>query len=171
MEAMQFTTELNQLSGTLTEYAQRLTRNKEDANDLFQETAYKAYKYRDKWKPNSNLKAWLLTIMKNTFINDFRRRRRNPVSQSLDVALPAGAEQQTANRAIQDLQYKEVIGQIERLHEGLRIPFLMYYQGYRYHEIAEQEGLPLGTVKSRIFHARKQLKKQLEDLHSVRNMN
>lgn len=164
MNVIEFTNQFNKLKTPLYAFALNLTQDKEAANDLVQETAYKAYKYRKNYQPHTNLRAWLMTIMRNAFINDYRKRKRrqtlndftpnNYLLNSSNATVSNGGESSILNKEIQD--------QIEALDANLRIPFLMHTQGYKYEEIATELGLPLGTVKSRIFFARKRLQTALK---------
>ncbi|MFW5822827.1 MAG: sigma-70 family RNA polymerase sigma factor, partial [Tangfeifania sp.] len=146
-------------------YALSLTSDSEKANDLLQETMLKALTYRDKFKENTNFKAWIYTIMRNTFINDYRRnvKRKDTfdymsndihIAQSIDKVYPSPDSFYNS---------KEIMANIEALEDEYRVPFNMFLEGYKYKEIAEELELPLGTVKSRIFFTRKKLEKSLKD--------
>lgn len=160
MSNLEFNTQFTQLSSLLQAFAYNLTKNQEDAKDLYQETAYRAMTNRDKFRPGTNFKAWSFTIMKNIFINNYRKKvKANTIMDSTDnmFYLNSGA---TAidNGGDSNIMMKELTGMIDGLEESIRIPFLMHYQGFKYQEIADYFDLPLGTVKSRIFFARKELK-------------
>lgn len=148
------------MSAILNSFAYNLTKNTEDAKDLFQETAYRALTNRDKFRPGTNFKAWLFTIMKNIFINNYRKKTKaNTIMDSTDnlYYINSGSAM-ISNKAESNIMMKELTGMIEGLDDSIKIPFLMHYHGYKYQEIAGHLGLPLGTVKSRIFFARKELK-------------
>lgn len=160
MSQLEFNNRLDQMSSLLHSFAYNLTKNVEDAKDLFQETAYRALTNRDKFRPGTNFKAWLFTIMKNIFINNYRKKTKaNTIMDSTDnlFYLNSGASV-ISNQAESNIMMKELINMIEKLDETIKIPFLMHYQGFKYQEIADYLDLPLGTVKSRIFFARKELK-------------
>ncbi|SJZ33886.1 RNA polymerase sigma factor [Sediminibacterium ginsengisoli] len=143
-------------------FAITLTHDPEKASDLFQETLYRALVNREKYQAGTNIRAWLYTIMRNIFINDYRRReKQRSVLDSVSSGFASASESTTLNDGISTLQVKEIRAAIHRLPGIFRNPFLMYMDGYRYHEIAGMLCEPLGTVKSRIHFARKQLKDQL----------
>lgn len=157
---MEFNSELEKMSSLLQAFAYNLTKNSEDAKDLYQETAFRAITNRDKFRPGTNFKAWVFTIMKNIFINNYRKKvKSNTIMDSTDnlFYLNSGAVL-LSNDGDSNIMMKELTGMIDGLDESIRIPFLMHYQGYKYQEIADHFDLPLGTVKSRIFFARKELK-------------
>jgi RNA polymerase sigma-70 factor (ECF subfamily) len=117
----------------------------------------------DKFRPDTNLKAWLFTIMKNIFINNYRKKSKaNTIiddTENLFYINTGGAT--IHNEAESNMILSELSGMIESLDDSIRVPFMMHYQGFKYQEIADQLDLPLGTVKSRIFFARKELKEIL----------
>lgn len=158
-----FHRQLDNMSTLLHAFAFNLTKNTEDAKDLYQETAYRAMTNMDKFRPGTNFKAWLFTIMKNIFINNYRKKTKaNTIVDSTDnlYYLNSGANI-ISNRAESSMMMKELVQLVEKLDDGIRVPFLMHYQGYKYQEIADYLDLPLGTVKSRIFFARKELKEMI----------
>ncbi len=160
LSTTEFDQRFNQLSTLLHSFAYNLTKNVEDAKDLFQETAYRAMTNREKFRPGTNFKAWLFTIMKNIFINNYRKKTKaNTIMDSTDnmYYLNSGSIE-ISNKAESNIMMKELVYMIEELDDSVKIPFLMHYQGYKYQEIADHLELPLGTVKSRIFFARKELK-------------
>lgn len=158
-----FIDQFNKTSSLLNAFAYNLTRNTDDARDLFQETAYRAIKNYEKFKAGTNFKAWLMTIMKNIFINDYRKKvKRNTFQDSTDNDFFINSGKNSViNGAEGSMLSRELIGMIDSLQDGFKIPFMMHYKGYKYHEIADHMELPLGTVKSRIFFARKELKAML----------
>lgn len=163
MSQIEFFTEFNRLTTLLNSFAYNLTKNSEDAKDLYQETAFRAMTNRDKFRPGTNLKAWLFTIMKNIFINNYRKKMKaNTIMDNTDNLYYLNSGRQSIdNAADSNILIKELTGMIDELDDSTRIPFLMHYQGFKYQEIADHLGLPLGTVKSRIFFARKDLKTQI----------
>lgn len=168
MSQVEFNSQLDKMSSLLHAFAYNLTKNVEEAKDLFQETAYRAITNSDKFKPGTNFKAWLFTIMKNIFINNYRKKAKtNTIMDSTDnlYYLNSGSAA-IRNDAESDIMIDELTHMIERLDESIRLPFLMHFQGFKYQEIAETLSLPLGTVKSRIFFARKELKDQIAKYYS-----
>jgi RNA polymerase sigma-70 factor (ECF subfamily) len=160
MSTMEFNSQFEKLSSLLQAFAYNLTKNTEDAKDLFQETAYRAMTNREKFRPGTNFKAWLFTIMKNIFINNYRKKMKaNTIMDSTDNMYYINSGSTIiANAGDSNIMMKELTGMIDKLDESIRVPFLMHYQGFKYQEIADYFDLPLGTVKSRIFFARKELK-------------
>ncbi len=170
MTAIQFSNSIIQLSEPLMRYALSLTKNSEDANDLLQETTFKALKNSDKFKLGTNLKAWLYTIMRNQFINKYRKAKRKPVvldGSDTNYLIDSNDRYKVRNEGDSDILMEELMGFIESLRKEHKEPFLMNYRGYKYDEIATKLGLPLGTVKSRIFLARKQVQKMIKNHYNV----
>lgn len=165
MATFDFNTRFNELTPTLNSFAYNLTQNMEDAKDLFQETAFRAMKNRDKFKAGTNLKAWLFTIMKNIFINNYRRTvKARVINDSTDNMYYLNSGKGSIdNRGDANVLIDELKTMVDKLEDNIRIPFLMHYQGFKYQEIADKFGLPLGTVKSRIFFARRELKAQIKN--------
>ncbi len=165
MTQLQFNNALLGLQDKLLYYAISLTSDHEKAHDLVQETFLKALTYRDKFTQNTNFKAWIYTIMKNTFINNYRRNVK--AKNTFDVN-----NNDFHLRFSQDKNYpspesiyssKEIVRCINELDVEYKVPFNMFLDGFKYKEIAEELNLPLGTVKSRIFFTRKKLEKTLKD--------
>jgi RNA polymerase sigma-70 factor, ECF subfamily len=163
MSTIEFNTKFNNLSTLLNSFAYNLTKNIEDAKDLFQETAFRAMTNRDKFRPDTNFKAWTFTIMKNIFINNYRKKMKsNTIIDTTDNQFFINSSTVTVtNKAESTILLKELNEMIEGLDESIKVPFVMHYHGYKYQEIADQLELPLGTVKSRIFFARKELKEKI----------
>ena len=174
MSTIEFNNKLDAISHLLHSFAYNLTKNSEDAKDLFQETAYRAITNRDKFRPGTNFKAWLFTIMKNIFINNYRRKAKaNTIIDSTDnLYFINSGSASISNDANSNILMKELTGMIADLEDSIKVPFEMHYLGFKYQEIADKLDLPLGTVKSRIFFARKALKemiqKQFGDLETAR---
>lgn len=148
---------------SLRNFAMQLTRNPDDCDDLVQETMLKAIRYRTNFQEGTNLKGWLYTILKNSFINNYRRMsKRNTFIDTTDNAffLDSG-HNKVENRA--DLRFirEDLNKAIETLPEEIKKTFTQNMVGYKYHEIAEELGIPIGTVKTRIFVAKRLLRKQL----------
>ncbi len=159
MTAVEFNHKLLGLQKNLKYFAYTLTSNYEDAQDLVQETYLKALMNRDKFTVNTNLKAWTFTIMKNTFINNYRQHMRsNTILDKTDDLYYLNLPKESGI-GLPDSQYsvKEIQGEIQKIDKEQRKPFEMYNAGYKYKEIAEDLSLSIGTVKSRIFFTRKKL--------------
>lgn len=165
MSTLEFNAQFDKLSRILHSFAYSLTKNVEDAKDLFQETAFRAMTNRDKFRPGTNFKAWLFTIMKNIFINNYRKKMKaNTIMDSTDNNHYINSGSQVVrNDSGSNILMQELHNMIDHLDDTLKVPFVMHYEGFKYQEIADQLELPLGTVKSRIFFARKELK---EKIHS-----
>jgi RNA polymerase sigma factor (sigma-70 family) len=165
MATITFNERLLQLNKVLRYFALSLTQDRDDADDLVQETMLKALTYRDKYTPGTNLKAWLHTIMKNTFINNYRRqtRARTIITTKDDLEVLDFIPAASSYSPLSGVGLKEVNKMIEELPDTFRIPFVMHNQGYKYKEVAEHLNIPIGTVKSRIFQAKQLLMRQLRD--------
>ncbi len=144
-------------------FAITLTRDNETAKDLMQETMFRALANKEKYNVGTNIKAWLYTIMRNIFINNYRRKaKQNTIFDSTpNDFLLDNNQVTTINAAESNLSMKEVNEAIYNLPEIFKNPFLLYFEGYKYHEIAHVLEEPLGTIKSRIHFARKLLKVQI----------
>jgi RNA polymerase sigma-70 factor (ECF subfamily) len=162
------TVEFNQMlvnnAEFLKPFAITLTRDSEAAKDLFQETLFRALANKDKYSVGTNIKAWLYTIMRNIFINNYRRKvKQNTIFDSTPNDFLINQTQSVvANNAESNLRLKDIQEAIHNLPQIFRNPFLLYFDGFKYHEIADMLGEPLGTIKSRIHFARKLLKTQIE---------
>jgi RNA polymerase sigma-70 factor (ECF subfamily) len=163
MTAIEFNYQLTSLSSSLERFAYSLTTNREDARDLVQETFVKAISYRDKFAEDTNLKAWTFTIMKNTFINNYRRlaKANTTFDNKSDLYLMNLNRESGFESPETFLSAKEIEKHIEKLEDEFKVPFNMHLQGYKYKEIADNLGLKIGTVKSRIFFTRKKLMNSL----------
>ena len=159
-----FDQRFRELTPVLRAFAYNLTQNQDDAKDLYQETAFRAMANREKFLPDTNLKAWLFTIMKNIFINNYRKKvKSNTILDSTDNLYYINSSSRAVeNRGDALTLIKELKELIDKLEDSIRILFLMHYEGYKYQEIADKFDLPLGTVKSRIFFARRELKAQIK---------
>jgi RNA polymerase sigma-70 factor (ECF subfamily) len=168
MNTVSFTQRLLDLQPELFRFACKLTADPEDANDLLQETSLKALDNEDKFAPDTNFKGWIYTIMRNIFINNYRKTVRDQtfVDQTDNLyylSLPQDSGLDSTEGAY-DL--KELRKVVNALPSSYRIPFAMYVSGFKYREIAEKMSLPLGTVKSRIFFTRRRLQYELRDFRS-----
>lgn len=165
MATSTFSANLMALQSNMLNFAFMLTNNRDDAYDLLQDTTLKALDNQDKYAENTNFKGWVFTIMRNIFINNYRRGVRSAtmidttdnlyhlnLSQDSGIESPEGSYGAT-----------EITAAINEFAEGYRIPFSMHVAGYKYNEIADHMGLPVGTIKSRIFFARKKLQERFAD--------
>ena len=165
MKTVDFTQHLLSIQTELFLFAFKLTADREEANDLLQETSLKALDNEEKFTPDTNFKGWMYTIMRNIFINNYRKTVRDQtfVDQTdnlfhLNLPQESGFD---STEGAYDL--KEIHRIVNALPKDYRVPFAMYVSGFKYREIAEKLGLPLGTVKSRIFFTRQRLQNDLKD--------
>lgn len=165
MTAIEFSHQLLGLRPNLERFAYSLTYNVEEAKDLTQETYYKALSNRDKFIDYSNLKAWTFTIMKNTFINNYRRavKSNTTFDNSKDLYLLNKTKESDIISPESEISFEQINQAIESLEDEYKVPFLMHVNGYKYKEIADELHLKIGTVKSRIFFTRKKLMEKLKD--------
>ncbi len=165
MKHLHIVDELVALQGNMRNFALSLTFNREEAEDLLQDTTLKVLDNQEKFTDNINFKGWVLTIMKNIFINNYRKIVRNQTvidktdnSHLLNLPQNSGFDSPESSYAL-----GEISNSIDSFSDEYRIPFSMHIQGFKYEEIAQTMNLPIGTVKSRIFLARKRLQEQLKD--------
>ena len=168
MTAHEFNNSLIEMKSNLHRFAMSLTSDRDTALDLVQDTYLKAITYKEKFVDYTNLKAWVFTIMKNTFINNYRRNvKENTIIDGtqdlyyLNMPHDKGFTSPESNYA-----QGEIEKAIESLSDDFRIPFKMHIEGFKYHEIADELGLKIGTVKSRIFFTRQKLMNILRDYDS-----
>lgn len=171
MNGIQFQQKLLSLQENMMNFALMLTANRDDAQDLLQDTTLKVLDNQDKFVDNVNFKGWVLTVMRNIFINNYHKivRVQTVVDSSadlynLDVVNDSGFD--SPDKAY---QIKEITKAINGLNDDLKVPFSMFLSGYKYNEIAEKLNVLLGTVKSRIFFARQELQKRLKELSKICN--
>ena len=165
MATVEFQTRLMSLQANLLNFAYMLTSNRDDAHDLVQDTTLKALDNADKYVENTNFKGWVFTIMRNIFINNYRRVMCNAtvVDQTEDLYHLNLSQDSGIDSPEESYSVQEITAAINEFPEKYRIPFSMHVAGYKYNEIADETGLPLGTVKSRIFFARQQLQTRFAD--------
>ncbi len=168
MNQIQFDNDLLKLKNKLQFYAISLTSDIDRADDLLQDTLLKALTFRDKFREDSNFNAWVYTIMKNTFINNYRRKvkKRTMFDDSENDFHLLFSKDKVYPSPESFYFCHEIIQTINALRDEFKIPFKFFLDGYKYKEIAEQLDLPIGTVKSRIFFARKKLLKSLGEYQS-----
>jgi RNA polymerase sigma-70 factor (ECF subfamily) len=160
-----FGKEIIAMEPSLRSFAYSLTTNAEDANDLLQDTYLKALVYQDKFENDTNLKAWLYTIMRNTFINNYRRKVKSNtfICHSEEVSYIHNTLSNRSDNADMKISIKEITRTISAIEETQRLPFEMFIDGYKYKEISDHMDISIGTVKSRIFFTRKKLMNSLKD--------
>ena len=153
MNALQFQKKLLSMQENMMNFALMLTANRDDAQDLMQDTTLKVLDNQEKFVDNINFKGWVLTVMRNIFINNYHKivRTQTVVDQgvdlyNLDVVNDSGFDSPDGSYQIQ-----EITKAINGLNNELKVPFSMFLSGYKYNEIADKLDVPLGTVKSRIF--------------------
>ncbi|MBL7876814.1 MAG: RNA polymerase sigma factor [Cyclobacteriaceae bacterium] len=163
MTAIEFESQISGLQKTLKKFTYRFTRNADESQDLIQDTLLKALLYRKNFKEDTNLKGWLFTIMKNTFINNYRKSKvaKTSVDTTKELYYLNVADNHTFNRPEKTLELKEAWRNINSVKEDLQKPFKLHITGYKYHEISEHLNIPIGTVKNRIFQARKEIQKKI----------
>ncbi len=161
---IEFQQRYNEYHDLLFGFAMKLTRNLDNANDLMQETACRAFRHRGKFTIGTNFKAWMTTIMRNTFINGYRKKRtRNKVEAPIEDFLFAIENKTINGTAESSVMMNELEALLGKLSTTYRIPFVMFVKGYQYQEIAEQLDIPIGTVKSRIYSARQNMQKMIKE--------
>ncbi|MDX2196861.1 MAG: RNA polymerase sigma factor [Cytophagales bacterium] len=163
MTTKEFNTSIVTISKSLKPFAMRLTRDLDDAKDLLQETLIKAFTYRDKFSEGTNLKAWMYVIMKNTFITNYQKilKKNTFIDTTNSFFYLNSPLYSTNNTAITNFAFDDINKALTLLQDEYKVPFIMYYNGYKYFEIAEKLNIPIGTVKNRIHIARKELKDML----------
>lgn len=164
MTNQEFNVQMAAIEKKLFASALRLTRNEEDAKDLFQETIFRAFRHKDGFREGTNFTAWILTILRNGFINEYRKKRkRNHINQPEDITnFAIDSRLATDNLGEENISIEELYRIIEQLGPLYSVPFLLFFKGYSYLEIGEELNIPLGTVKSRIFLARTKIQRKLQ---------
>ena len=162
MASAKFQSNLMNLQSNLLNFAFMLTSNRDDAYDLLQDTTLKALDNEDKYAENTNFKGWVFTIMRNIFINNYRRSVRSAtVVDTTDNLYHLNLSQESGFETPEESYGAgEITAAINEFSDEYRIPFSMHVAGYKYNETADHMNLPLGTVKSRIFFARKKLQER-----------
>ena len=164
MSNAEFTLLLTENADFLKPFAINLTKDHEAAKDLFQETLYRALSNKDMYNVGTNIKALLYTIMRNIFINDYRKKSKQATvfDNTPNDFLIDQTRTKVLNDGVTNLNLREVKQLIYDLPELFRTPFNLYFEGYKYNEIADELNEPLGTIKSRIHFARKILKQTIQ---------
>lgn len=163
MRKSEFSLQVASLRPTLKTFTRKFTTDREESQDLVQDTILKALTYCTKFREDTNLKGWLFTIMRNTYINNYRKTQRAKTSldNTKELFHLNVEDHHTFNRPESTFEFKEVWQNVNNIKDELLIPFKMYTSGYKYHEISDHLKIPIGTVKNRIFHARKEIQKKL----------
>ncbi|MBB5437849.1 RNA polymerase sigma-70 factor (ECF subfamily) [Pedobacter sp. AK017] len=160
---LDFNNQLFSFRDSLQGFAFSFTRNEEDATDLVQDTLLKAMRYAQSFQEGTNLKSWLFIILKNTFINNYRRKGKfnSYMDEASSIAMNESYFNLTYNTGESNCSVEDIHKALKKLSQGYYLPFIKYFEGYKYHEIAEELNIPIGTVKTRIHMARMMLKKNL----------
>ena len=165
MKSLSFKKDLIGMQDELLRFAYKLTASREEANDLLQETSLKALDNEDKFLADTNFKGWMYTIMRNLFINNYRKVVRDQTfadqTENLyHLSLPQDAGFESTEGSYDLKKMRQIVNALPKEY---RVPFSMHVSGFKYREIAVRLNLPLGTVKSRIFFTRKKLQVELKD--------
>ncbi len=165
MKTVDFTQHLLSIQTELFRFAFKLTADREEANDLLQETSLKALDNEEKFTPDTNFKGWMYTIMRNIFINNYRKvvRDQTFVDQTDNLYHLSLPQESGLDSTESRYDLKEMHRIVNSLPKEYKVPFSMHVSGFKYREIAEKLDLPLGTVKSRIFFTRQRLQEELKD--------
>lgn len=165
MNVLQFQKKILGLQENMMNFALTLTSDKEEARDLTQDTTLRALKNQDKFVENKNFKGWVLTIMRNIFINNYHRmvHSRVIIDKNTDLYNWEILERKEVLTPEDSYRVLEIYQAIDLLDDELKKPFTLYLSGYKYAEIAKELNMPVGTVKSRIFFSRQELQKRLRD--------
>jgi RNA polymerase sigma-70 factor (ECF subfamily) len=163
MTNLEFEQELTREKPLLFSFSMKLTRNYQDAQDLFQDGAARGFRYCFRFESGTNFRAWMSTIIRHTFINNFRaRQRKRTVNEPIETFLfSIKNENIVANQGEMNMRIQEIYSMLDELKDLYSIPFILHFKGYEYQEIAQQLQLPLGTVKSRLHTARKLLQEKM----------
>ncbi len=165
------TTEFNKniavIESLLFGFAMKLTRNKENAKDLMQETLMRCFDKRDRFTMGTNFKSWVTTVMYNSYINHYRKRKtRNKLVKPIENFSYLVENKSVEGNAYSIIMMKELKKMIGNLDDDNKIPFKLYLEGFQYDEIAKKLSIPMGTVKSRIYYARKKLQSAIKNRYS-----
>lgn len=160
-----FGPEIQQYESILRPFAFNLTKSREATEDLIQDTFYRALLNSEKFLEGTNIKAWLFTIMRNVFINNYRRQKKSNIvtDTSENQYLLNSTKKIEKNDSERSFIAEDISKAMRKVSSDFTEPFMMYFNGFSYQEIAEELDLPLGTVKSRIFFARKELQSKLKE--------
>lgn len=165
MEKVEFTQGILAMEQDLHRFAYKLTADRDSANDLVQDCVLHALDNREKFTYTKNLKGWMYTLMRNIFVNNYRRtvREMNLIDDTYSLGQQNMIEDEDSERFASTYDIKLLYRVIQAIPDDMKVPFQMFVAGFKYREIAEKLGLPMGTVKSRLFFIRKRLKEELKD--------
>jgi RNA polymerase sigma-70 factor (ECF subfamily) len=164
MSTIEFNDQLVLNAPYLKGFAYNFTRNSEEAEDLLQDTMLKALRYKDHFQDGTNFKGWLFTIMRNIFINNYKRKKlQNTITDQTQNQFYLNYGKVSEDTVSSKINEKDINLAIDRLSFEFKKPFQMFLDGHHYDEIAAEMNIPMGTVKSRIFHARKRLMSELRE--------
>ncbi len=165
MTQIEFNERISTLKETLKIVARKFTKDPDEVQDLVQDTILKALTYRHQYKQNTNLIGWLYTVMRSTYVDKYRRdqRMKTSIDKTEELYHLNVEDTHTFNQPDRSLEYQFVMECINKIDPTLRTPFKMYMEGFKYHEIVEKLNTPMGTVKNRIFNARKEIQKHLAE--------
>ncbi|PHN06980.1 RNA polymerase sigma factor [Flavilitoribacter nigricans] len=160
MTSIEFNSELKNTQDKLFGFALKLTKDYQDAQDLFQDAVTRGFRYSNGFETGTNFRAWMSTIIRNTFINKCRSaKRKRTVSEPIEnLAYALEGQNPLVNQGEMNMRIQELYQSLDQLNDIYRIPFMMHFQGYEYKDIAEELNIPIGTIKSRLHTARQQLK-------------
>ena len=164
--AFQKEIDINQYQQILRPFAFNLTQSREETEDLIQDTFCRALANQEKFSEGTNIKGWLFTIMRNIFINNYHKKQRGTtVLDGSENQYLLNNNSRVEKNGSEELFLAEAIQKaMEGISDDFTGPFMMHFNGFQYTEIAEKFALPLGTVKSRIFFARKVLQANLRSM-------
>lgn len=165
MKKVEFAEGILAIQPDLHRFAYKLTADRDSANDLVQDCMLQALDNREKFTYTKNLKGWMYTLMRNIFVNNYRRsiRETNLIDDSYSINQQMQIEDEDSDRFEFAYDMKQLYRVVHSIPDDMKIPFQMFVAGFKYREIAEKLGLPMGTVKSRLFFIRKRLKEELKD--------
>jgi RNA polymerase sigma-70 factor (ECF subfamily) len=163
MSTSEMNHQISNLHPILRAFTRKFTSDRDESLDLIQDTILRALTYKHKFRENTNLKGWLFTIMRNTFINNYRKNKRARISRdhTKELYYLNVEDTHTFHGPATNFEYNDIWNHVNSLRDELLVPFKMHTSGYKYHEIAEHQNIPIGTVKNRIFHARNEIQKKL----------
>lgn len=171
MTTTEFNNQVEAIEDLLFGFAVKLTGNRDNAKDLMQETLMRGFDKKERFEMGTNFKAWMTTIMYNSHINHYRRKKtRNKVLRPMEDVSYLLETKSSDGNAFSMMLMKELKQMVDNLSDDFKIPFQMFVQGYHYDEIGETIDLPMGTVKSRIFYARKKLKGMLSKRYDINTL-
>ncbi len=159
----EFEEKLSETMDALYNTAVYMTRNRDDAEDLVQDASLKAYRNFHRFKEGTNFRAWIMTVLRNTYINQYRKKQKEPREVEFREEVTEKFAELPESPDLSRENFSEGIAEtVDNLPEKLRTPVVLFYsEGFSYKEIAGIMGVPVGTVMSRLYNARQILKRQL----------